>query len=76
VFAPSPTKDTAVASRKHGNESINGFLTAKKTNKYIWTCKRRRMLENKKKQGNKGCITSGRYCKIYKIPPTNLAWSC
>jgi hypothetical protein len=35
VFAPSPTKGIAVASRKHGNKSINGVLTAKKVNKYM-----------------------------------------
>jgi hypothetical protein len=37
-----------VPQEKHGNKSINGFLTAKKGNKYM-TCKRRRMPENKKK---------------------------
>jgi hypothetical protein len=33
----------------------------------IWTCKRRTLL-NKNKHGDQGHITSGRYCKIYKIP--------
>jgi len=35
VFAPYPAKDTTDASRKHGNKSSNGFLTAEKANKYI-----------------------------------------
>jgi len=30
----------------------------------------------KKKQQERGHITRGRYCKIYKIPPTNVVWSC
>jgi hypothetical protein len=37
----------------------------------IWTFIRR-MLENKNKQGDKGHITRGRYCKIYKSPPTKM----
>ena len=32
----------------------------------------RRMLENKNKQGDKGHITRGRYCEIYKSPPTEM----
>jgi hypothetical protein len=37
----------------------------------IWTCISR-MLENKNKQGDKGYITRGRYCEIYKSPPTKM----
>jgi hypothetical protein len=32
----------------------------------------RRMLENKNKQGDKGHITRGRYCEIYKSTPTRM----
>jgi hypothetical protein len=38
--------------------------------------KKRRRMENKIKQGDKGHITRGRYCKIYKILPTKMVWSC
>jgi hypothetical protein len=33
-------------------------------------------LNNKNKQGDKRRIARERYCKIYKIPPTKLVWSC
>jgi len=33
-------------------------------------------VQNEKKQGNKGHMTRGRYCKIYKIPPRNLVRPC
>lgn len=38
--------------------------------------KRRRLENKKKKQGDKGHITRGRYCKIYKIFPTKIVWLC
>jgi hypothetical protein len=42
----------------------------------IGTCKRKRALKNKNKQGDKGYIIRGRYSKIYKIPVTKMVWSC
>ena len=32
-------------------------------------------MQNNKKQGDKGHITKGRYCEIYKIPPTRMVGS-
>jgi hypothetical protein len=43
--------------------------------KTIWTHKRKRTLENKNKQGDKGHIIRGTHCKIYKITPTTMVWS-
>ena len=40
----------------------------------IWTHTRKRMLKNKDKQKDKGPITGGRYCKIYKILRSLLVW--
>jgi hypothetical protein len=37
----------------------------------IWTCISR-MLENRNKQGDKGYITRGGYCEIYKSHPTKM----
>jgi len=42
----------------------------------VSTVTRRRTLGNNNEQGDKGHIARVRYCKIYKIPPTKMVWSC
>jgi len=44
--------------------------------KNIWTCWRRRMLENNNRWQDKVHIERERFCKIYKIPLTVIVWSC
>jgi hypothetical protein len=39
----------------------------------VWT--RRRTLEDNNRR-DEGHITRGRYCKIYKIPQSEMVWSC
>ena len=62
--------------KKHGRHKNTQNIWMEDCNENIWTCKWRRMLKNRSKPGDKVHITRGRYCKIHKISPTKIVWTC
>lgn len=61
---------------KHGRKIRAQNTTAEDCKENTWTYERKERCRMRKKQGNKGHMTRGRYCKIYKIPTTNLVRPC
>jgi hypothetical protein len=60
-----------------GTEETNALrIFEQKIVRYIYRPLKKENAWNKNKQGDKGHTARGRYCKIYKIPPTKMVWSC
>jgi hypothetical protein len=57
---------------KHGRKKRAQNIRAEDFKENTWTYERKEWWRIRKKRGNKGHMRRGRYCKLYKILPTNL----